>query len=33
MLLAAFAIVTVLIIGVGGPLFLLWKDGLLRLKK
>lgn len=30
MLLAVFAIVTVLVIGVGGSLFLLWKDGLLK---
>ena len=30
MLLAAFAVVAVFIIGVGGPLLLLWKDGLLK---
>lgn len=30
MLLAALAIVTVLVIGVGGPIFLAWKDGLLK---
>jgi len=30
MLLAAFAIVTVLVLGVGVPFFLLWKDGLLK---
>lgn len=30
MLLAAFAFITVLIMGIGGPLFLLWKDGLLK---
>ena len=30
MLLAVFAIVTVLVISVGGSLFLLWKDGLLK---
>lgn len=30
MLLFIFAIVTVLVFGVGGSLFLLWKDGLLK---
>ncbi len=30
MLLAAFSIVCTLVIGVGGPIFLLWKDGLLK---
>lgn len=30
MALMIFAFVTVFVLGVGGPLFLLWKDGLLK---
>lgn len=30
MLLAAFSILCTLIIGVGGPIFLAWKDGLFK---
>lgn len=30
MALMIFAVVTVFVLGVGGPLLLLWKDGLLK---